>query len=256
MSSSGRRRFPVRLRCPKVVDVGCSCRGTKLSSFFTFSLLKYKSKPSCPLSKHQYHNPLSSSYYAPSSSSTTTAATSPWATTSHHPSSLSTTTASFYGEDAPSPYSHSTWSRNDVKQLGAPKKKKKQPLCTRGTTGGKGEWAGDSVAVVKDSDDPYLDFRESMLQMILEKEIYAWEDLLELLNSFLALNAPCHHDLILRAFAEIWNGVFSSSTSCPPASGYASSHVAGPAMHGPHGRPRRRRHDHAGGRRQRPHSLT
>ncbi|KAF9661738.1 hypothetical protein SADUNF_Sadunf19G0099800 [Salix dunnii] len=28
-----------------------------------------------------------------------------------------------------------------------------------------------SVAVEKDSDDPYLDFRHSMLQMILEKQI-------------------------------------------------------------------------------------
>ncbi|KAG4982387.1 hypothetical protein JHK87_027136 [Glycine soja] len=68
---------------------------------------------------------------------------------------------------------------------------------------------GRGVAVEKDSDDPYLDFRHSMLQMILENEIYSKEDLRELLNCFLQLNSPDHHGVIVRAFTEIWNGVFS-----------------------------------------------
>ncbi|XP_020253815.1 transcription repressor OFP8-like [Asparagus officinalis] len=67
----------------------------------------------------------------------------------------------------------------------------------------------DSVAVEKESSDPYLDFRDSMLQMIVEKEIYSWDDLKELLHLFLSLNSPRHHPQILQAFAEIWNGVFS-----------------------------------------------
>ncbi|KAJ6291446.1 hypothetical protein OIU76_023506 [Salix suchowensis] len=41
-----------------------------------------------------------------------------------------------------------------------------------------------SVAVEKDSDDPYLDFRHSMLQMILEKQIYSKDDLGQLLDLF------------------------------------------------------------------------
>lgn len=69
--------------------------------------------------------------------------------------------------------------------------------------------AEESVVVEKDSSDPYLDFRDSMLQMIVEKEIYNWDDLRELLQLFLSLNSPCHHHLILQAFAEIWNGVFA-----------------------------------------------
>ncbi|KAI5666929.1 hypothetical protein M9H77_16782 [Catharanthus roseus] len=69
---------------------------------------------------------------------------------------------------------------------------------------------GDSVAVVTDSDDPYEDFRQSMLQMILEKEIYTKDELQELLNCFLQLNSPDHHHIIVRAFMEIWNGVSSS----------------------------------------------
>ncbi|KAB2065626.1 hypothetical protein ES319_A09G102500v1 [Gossypium barbadense] len=61
----------------------------------------------------------------------------------------------------------------------------------------------DSVAVVKDSDDPYKDFRHSMLQMIVEKRIYSKHDLEELLQCFLELNSPCHHDVIIKAFMEI-----------------------------------------------------
>lgn len=66
-----------------------------------------------------------------------------------------------------------------------------------------------SIAVEKDSDDPYQDFRHSMLQMIIKKEIYSKDDLQELLNCFLQLNSPCHHDVIIKAFKEIWDEVVS-----------------------------------------------
>ncbi|GLT81966.1 hypothetical protein SLE2022_003870 [Rubroshorea leprosula] len=68
-----------------------------------------------------------------------------------------------------------------------------------------------SVAIVKDSDDPYQDFRHSMLQMITENEIYSKEDLQELLRCFLDLNSPHQHDVIVQAFTEIWNEVISES---------------------------------------------
>ncbi|XP_068636155.1 transcription repressor OFP8-like [Aristolochia californica] len=74
---------------------------------------------------------------------------------------------------------------------------------------------GESVAVVKDSDDPLSDFRRSMLQMIVEKEIVRAEELAELVRRFLALNSPQHHDVILRAFAQIWNQVFSRYQDAP-----------------------------------------
>ena len=74
---------------------------------------------------------------------------------------------------------------------------------------GNASWkiGGVSVAVEKDSNDPYVDFRQSMLQMILENEIYTQEGLRELLSCFLHLNSPCNHGIIIRAFAEIWDGV-------------------------------------------------
>ncbi|XP_039791759.1 transcription repressor OFP8-like [Panicum virgatum] len=79
--------------------------------------------------------------------------------------------------------------------------------------GGKG--LEGSVAVVKQSDDPLADFRRSMLQMIVENGIVAGDDLREMLRRFLTLNAPHHHDAILRAFAEIWDDVFvAASLDC------------------------------------------
>jgi uncharacterized protein (TIGR01568 family) len=65
----------------------------------------------------------------------------------------------------------------------------------------------DSIAVVKDSDDPFQDFKNSMSQMILEKNIYSKDDLEELLNCFLELNSPCQHDVIVQAFTEIWKEI-------------------------------------------------
>ncbi|GMH28710.1 hypothetical protein Nepgr_030553 [Nepenthes gracilis] len=70
-----------------------------------------------------------------------------------------------------------------------------------------------AVAIEKDSDDPYTDFRQSMLQMIVENEIYSMDDLKQLLNCFLQLNSPCLHGIIIRAFTEIWNSFFFSSSS-------------------------------------------
>lgn len=67
----------------------------------------------------------------------------------------------------------------------------------------------NSVAMAKESEDPYEDFKRSMLQMVFEKEIHSKRDLRELLNCFLQLNSPAHHDVISRAFAEVWNDVIS-----------------------------------------------
>nr|XP_016503783.1 PREDICTED: transcription repressor OFP4-like [Nicotiana tabacum] len=60
-----------------------------------------------------------------------------------------------------------------------------------------------SVVVVKDSSDPFQDFKKSMLQMIFEMEIYSPEDLKELLNCFLHLNSSSYHEIIIQAFLDI-----------------------------------------------------
>ncbi|KAK4380370.1 hypothetical protein RND71_002232 [Anisodus tanguticus] len=65
--------------------------------------------------------------------------------------------------------------------------------------------SSSTLAAVINSDDPFQDFKKSMLQMIFEKEIYSPEDLEELLNCFLHLNSPSHHYIIIQAFMEILN---------------------------------------------------
>jgi uncharacterized protein (TIGR01568 family) len=66
----------------------------------------------------------------------------------------------------------------------------------------------DSFAIEKESDEPYEDFRNSILQMILERNIYSEKDLQELLECFLQLNAKCHHHVIVEAFMEICEKIF------------------------------------------------
>ncbi|KAL0460815.1 UNVERIFIED_CONTAM: Transcription repressor OFP6 [Sesamum latifolium] len=68
-----------------------------------------------------------------------------------------------------------------------------------------------TLAVVKDTHDPYRDFRHSMLQVIFENEICSRNDLQQLLHCFLELNSPHHHEVIVKAFMEIWNGGAAAS---------------------------------------------
>ncbi|XP_009612368.1 uncharacterized protein LOC107764081 [Nicotiana tabacum] len=157
------------------VKLGCSssCTRPKLSSIFH---PKPRHKKAPQSQKHKNYSNYSSS--------------SSWDTT--------TTTFSPNMETPPANYNYSSDSTTDCSDI-------KSLRAVQGF----GRIGGDSVAVEKDSDDPYLDFRQSMLQMILEKEIYSKDDLKELLHCFLQLNSPYYHGIIVRAFTEIWNGVFS-----------------------------------------------
>lgn len=65
-----------------------------------------------------------------------------------------------------------------------------------------------SIAVVKRSYDPYGDFRRSMVEMIVEKEMYTAGDLEQLLYCFLLLNSPHHHQVIVEVFSEILEALF------------------------------------------------
>ncbi|XP_010249737.1 PREDICTED: transcription repressor OFP8-like [Nelumbo nucifera] len=79
-------------------------------------------------------------------------------------------------------------------------------LCTFSTKGKLQE----SFAVVKSSSDPYSDFRTSMVEMIIEKQIFAAKDLEQLLQCFLSLNSFHHHKVIVEVFSEIWEALFSN----------------------------------------------
>ncbi|CAI9778665.1 unnamed protein product [Fraxinus pennsylvanica] len=62
----------------------------------------------------------------------------------------------------------------------------------------------ESVAIVKASFDPEKDFMESMMEMIVENNIRASKDLENLLACYLSLNSNEYHDLIIKAFEQIW----------------------------------------------------
>lgn len=105
----------------------------------------------------------------------------------------------------------------EVEEEGGGDKRSRRRRSRRTKSEGGGSALEESVAVVKETEDPLGDFRRSMLQMIVEKEIVDREELSQLLKRFLSLNSPAHHDVILRAFADIWNEVFSGldATAAP-----------------------------------------
>ncbi|CAL5347035.1 unnamed protein product [Camellia sinensis] len=55
----------------------------------------------------------------------------------------------------------------------------------------------DSFAVVKESVDPYEDFKASMMQMILAKQLFEERDFEQLLECFLSLNSRHHYGVIV-----------------------------------------------------------
>ncbi|KVI11604.1 transcription repressor OFP8-like [Cynara cardunculus var. scolymus] len=74
-----------------------------------------------------------------------------------------------------------------------------------------GKLVKDSFAVVKKSSNPHEDFRVSMVEMIVEKQIFGEEDLQNLLQCFISLNSEEHHRVIFEVFTEIWEALFSAS---------------------------------------------
>ncbi|GFP83235.1 transcription repressor ofp4, partial [Phtheirospermum japonicum] len=70
--------------------------------------------------------------------------------------------------------------------------------------GGSRRSMSESFAVVKTSKDPGRDFRESMVEMIVENNIRSSKDLEELLACYLSLNSDEYHELIINVFKQIW----------------------------------------------------
>ncbi|CAF1774452.1 unnamed protein product [Brassica oleracea] len=60
-----------------------------------------------------------------------------------------------------------------------------------------------SVAMAKESINTFQDYKNSMNQMIDERDIETQDDLKELLRCFLDINPPPHHNLIARAFVDV-----------------------------------------------------
>ncbi|GLJ15920.1 hypothetical protein SUGI_0263070 [Cryptomeria japonica] len=61
----------------------------------------------------------------------------------------------------------------------------------------------DSFVEMKSSYNPHKDFRESMLEMITEKDVHGSQDLEKLLECYLSLNSSEYHDIILKVFEQV-----------------------------------------------------
>lgn len=73
------------------------------------------------------------------------------------------------------------------------------------------------VAVEKESCDPRADFRESMVQMVVEMGLCDWDGLRCMLRRLLALNAPRHHAAILTAFTELCAQIIAAPAAAAAA---------------------------------------
>ncbi|KAL2543554.1 transcription repressor OFP8-like [Forsythia ovata] len=71
-------------------------------------------------------------------------------------------------------------------------------------------WIDESYAMEKCSKDPHSDFRASMVEMIVEKQIFGSNDLERLLHCFLSLNEASYHGIIFDVFTEICETLFSN----------------------------------------------
>ncbi|KAL6204290.1 hypothetical protein ACLB2K_021558 [Fragaria x ananassa] len=83
-------------------------------------------------------------------------------------------------------------------------KKLQQPFGSRKSVSKNRGGISDSFAVVKSSLDPQRDFKDSMREMIMENNIKESKDLEDLLACYLSLNSREYHDLIVKAFEQIW----------------------------------------------------
>lgn len=72
------------------------------------------------------------------------------------------------------------------------------------STGHQRSSAARSFAVLIASRNPSRDFRESMVEMIIENDLRAPNDLEGLLECYLSLNSREYHRVIKEVFEAIW----------------------------------------------------
>ena len=68
------------------------------------------------------------------------------------------------------------------------------------------------AVVVESSYDPYNDFRESMIEMIVDQDIQETGDLEELLQCYLSLNEAEYHNVIVDVFTDVWHELFENKS--------------------------------------------
>uniref|UniRef100_A0A0E0L330 Transcription repressor n=1 Tax=Oryza punctata TaxID=4537 RepID=A0A0E0L330_ORYPU len=217
MSGSGdgggsTRRRP--LRQPPVVDddddVGCSCPKQRLLRSLLSSLV---SRARGALGGRAVSRPKSS---APSSSASTITTAAAFTSTSSTGASATTVDSSVESW-GPATYAATNTLYEEYENEERRRQRRKDRRRKRRRAAREEEEGATAVAVEVESAVPYEDFRESMVAMVVEKEMYAWEELNALLHQFLTLNSPRHHAIILHAFADLWaprSGLFCAPSPC------------------------------------------
>ncbi|XP_045799004.1 transcription repressor OFP1-like [Trifolium pratense] len=81
---------------------------------------------------------------------------------------------------------------------------RKSVSSTTTSSAGNRRSLSDSLAIVKSSMNPQRDFRESMVEMIVQNNIRTSKDLEDLLACYLSLNSDEYHELIIKVFKQIW----------------------------------------------------
>ncbi|XP_011041802.1 PREDICTED: transcription repressor OFP4 [Populus euphratica] len=82
--------------------------------------------------------------------------------------------------------------------------RKIQACARKGVSFSRNKTLSESFAVVMSSVDPQRDFKDSMVEMIVENNIQDSKDLEDLLACYLSLNSRKYHDFIVKAFEQIW----------------------------------------------------
>ncbi|WJX76840.1 hypothetical protein P8452_60215 [Trifolium repens] len=81
---------------------------------------------------------------------------------------------------------------------------RKSVSSTTTSSAGNRRSLSDSFAIVKSSMNPQSDFRESMVEMIVQNNIRTSKDLEDLLACYLSLNSDEYHEVIIKVFKQIW----------------------------------------------------
>ncbi|XVE96325.1 hypothetical protein REPUB_Repub02eG0211800 [Reevesia pubescens] len=81
----------------------------------------------------------------------------------------------------------------------------------------------ESIVLKMESQDPYVDFRKSMEEMVEAHGIKDWEGLEELLCWYLSANGKSNHGYIAGAFVDLLVKLAISSTSIPSCSNCSQS---------------------------------
>ncbi|OIW12954.1 hypothetical protein TanjilG_15403 [Lupinus angustifolius] len=80
----------------------------------------------------------------------------------------------------------------------------------------------ESVVLAIESDDPYEDFKRSMVEMVESHGVKSWEGLEELLSWYLRVNGQNNHGFIIGAFVDLLSSMVASN-SCSESTTYSSA---------------------------------